>query len=249
MSGAPLIRLENAALGYGRRAVLQDVSCAVHAGECVGIVGPNGAGKTTFLRAVLGFLRPTAGRLTVDRTKTFAYVPQQEEINTLWPLRVKDVVFLGDRAKRPFGRIAPEERRAAEEVMEDVGIAPIADALFAQVSGGQRQRTILAQALAQRPDVLLLDEPTRGLDVVAEKDLLAIVRRLKGRLTILLVTHTLQIPLNFTERILLFKGGRLFDTTAEELTRTSKLEEIYGTPFLQQEHEGFRWVAPREMAP
>jgi ABC-type Mn2+/Zn2+ transport system ATPase subunit len=135
------------------------------------------------------------------------------------------------------------EKAAVQGAMEKTGVSAIGDLLIREASGGQRQRTILAQALSQEPDVLLLDEPTRGLDVVAERDLLALIAGLKYQnLTILLVTHSLQIPLNLTERILLFKDGAVIDACTEELIQTKKLEQIYGVPFLHHEYNGQRWV-------
>ncbi|HNC73837.1 MAG TPA: ATP-binding cassette domain-containing protein, partial [Elusimicrobiota bacterium] len=120
------------------------------------------------------------------------------------------------------------------------------DRLLGEVSGGQRQRAVLAQALCQSPDVLVLDEPTKGLDVMAERDLLDLIAGLRSqRLTILLVSHSLQIPLNFTDRILLFAEGRVVDTTPGELTTTNRLEEIYGAPFAHLEQEGMKWAMPR----
>jgi ABC-type Mn2+/Zn2+ transport system ATPase subunit len=239
-----IIRFEGADLGYGRSAVLNGVSLTISAGETVGLVGPNGSGKTTFLRAVLGLLRPRRGEVLRDRARRFAYVPQAEEMNFYWPLTIRETVGLAARSRRSFGRETAAERAAVESAMEKAGVAAIGDRLLREVSGGQRQRTILAQALSQDPDVILLDEPTRGLDVVAERDLLTLVEGLKSKnLTLLLVTHSLQIPLNLTERILLFKDGAVIDSSAEELLTTDKLEHIYGVPFVHHQHNGTRWVA------
>jgi ABC-type Mn2+/Zn2+ transport system ATPase subunit len=212
----------------------------------VGIVGPNGAGKTTFLRGVLGQLPMVTGAREVERALRFAYVPQIDELNLYWPLTIREAVRLSLRARRPFGRTTAEEDAAAEKAMADVGVTAIQDRLLSEVSGGQRQKTILAQALCQKPDVLLLDEPTRGLDVVAERDFMSLIDacRRNDKLTILLVTHSLQIPLNFTEKILLFDKGRVIETTPNELVHTKKLEDIYGVPFSHQEQDGLKWVAP-----
>lgn len=247
MNAAPLVVFENARLGYGRKMVLDNVTCRVDVGECVGLVGPNGAGKTTFLRTVLGFIPPLGGRMAVDKGRRMAYVPQAEELNTYWPITVRETVSLPAARKRVFGRLSPAEKADVDWAMARVGIADLSRRLLSEVSGGQRQKTILAQAISQRPDVLLLDEPTRGLDVVAEKDLLALVLDLqrKESMTVLLVTHALPIPLNFCERVFLFKGGALHTATPEQLVATRKLEEIYGVPFVSDEKEGFRWVAPR----
>ncbi len=242
MSG-DLVRFERADLGYRGAAVLKDVSLAFAPGESVGLVGPNGSGKTTFLRSVLGLLPPLKGAASRDRSRRFAYVPQAEDMNFFWPLTVREAVELAARSRRPWGSLKAREEEVISASMEKTGVSRIADLLLGEVSGGQRQRAFLAQALSQEPDVLLLDEPTKGLDVVAERDLLSLIEGLKSRkLTILLVTHSLQIPMNLTERILLFKDGAVIATDPDELVRTKKLEEVYGVPFVHHEHNGMRWV-------
>ncbi len=241
-----IIEFKNVDLGYGKSAILSKVSCSIAQGDSVGLVGQNGSGKTTFLRGVLGLLSSSRGTIEVDRSQRFAYVPQVENLNLFLALTVREVVLLVHRSKRAFGKVAAQDRENVETAMERVGISKIASLLFKECSGGQRQKTILAQALSQKPDVLLLDEPTRGLDVVAERDFLSLIQNLQteSTITILFVTHSLQIPLNFMEKILLFNEGRVIATTPHELLNTKKLEEIYGAPFLHHEFGGFRWVMP-----
>jgi ABC-type Mn2+/Zn2+ transport system ATPase subunit len=243
---APLIRFEKADLGYGRRAVLRDVNMEIRRGESVGLVGPNGCGKTTFLRSVLGLIPSLGGRLERDRSARFAYVPQADEMNLLWPLRVRDVVELPARARRRFGRATAADRAAADAALRRAGAADIAERLMREVSGGQRQRAAIAQAIAQAPDVILFDEPTKGLDVVAERDLLGLIAGLaeEGR-TLFLVSHSLAIPLNLSRRVLLFHDGRVVDSTPEEILTSHRLEDVYGVPFGHAEQDGQRWVYPR----
>lgn len=240
-----LIHFKDATLGYGRQAVLKGVNLHIEDGEAIGLVGPNGCGKTTFLRTVLGRIRPHSGQVDRRSGPRFAYIPQAEEMNLLWPLTIRDVVELPARALRWGGRLHDEDRDRAQVAMARSGVAPIADRLLREVSGGQRQRTAIAQAVAQSPDVYLLDEPTKGLDVVAERDLLDIVAGLsEGGKTVFLVTHSLHIPLNLSKRILLFHQGRVISATPEEIISSKLLEEIYGLPFVHMEQEGQRWVVP-----
>jgi ABC-type Mn2+/Zn2+ transport system ATPase subunit len=247
MTVPELIRFQNVDLGYGGSVLLKNISLAFAPGEAIGLVGPNGAGKTTFLRAVLGLLAPLRGTIQRDRSRRFAYVPQVEDLNFFWPLTVREAVELSPRSRRPLGRMTAHEKDMVEASMDKTGVSKIGHLLLRDVSGGQRQRTILAQALSQEPDVLLLDEPTRGLDVVAERDLLSLIKGLKShRFTILLVSHSLQIPLNLTDRLLLFNNGAVVDTNPKEILHTKKLEDIYGVPFLHHEHNGMRWVMALE---
>ena len=241
----PLVRFEHADIGYGSRPILRDVTCSIEKGESVGLVGPNGSGKTTFLKSVLGLAPCLSGRLEVDRSGRFAYVPQSEELNFFWPLTLTEMVRLPARARRFWGAMDEPEKRSAEKALEKVGLSARAGMLFRDGSGGQRQRAVLAQALFQDPEVLLMDEPTRGLDMVAERDLLHLIQTLKSKkLTLFLVTHQLSIPLNFAEKILVFKGGAVIETTSDELIHTKKLEDIYGVPFVYHEEAGVRWAAP-----
>ncbi len=240
-----LIQFENADLGYGSPPVLRGVNLQIRVGESVGLVGPNGCGKTTFLRTVLGILRPVAGTIQRQPGPRFAYVPQADEMNVLWPMTVADVVQLPARALRWGGRLSGADRRNADEAMARAGVTEIRNTLLRDVSGGQRQRTAIAQALAQSPDVYLLDEPTKGLDVVAERDLLGLVAGLsEGGKTVFLVSHSLHIPLNLSKRILLFHQGAVLSSTPDEIINHRRLEEIYGVPFIHMEQNGHRLVVP-----
>ncbi|MCB4757409.1 MAG: ATP-binding cassette domain-containing protein [Elusimicrobia bacterium] len=246
MRGQNLIQFDNVSLGYGAKKVLENVSCSIESGDLVGLVGQNGTGKTTFLKGILATIYPQKGTIELQDGKKFAYVPQIENLNLVWPLTIHEAVCLATRSKRIFGKRMPEECIPVEEAMRKVGISGVSETLLREVSGGQRQKTVLAQALSQKPDILLLDEPTRGLDVVAERDFLELLVRLNRDegLTILFVTHTLQIPLNYMKKILLFHENAVTATTPEELVSTKILETIYHIPFLQHEQEGMRWIMP-----
>ncbi|MBL0058159.1 MAG: metal ABC transporter ATP-binding protein [Elusimicrobia bacterium] len=240
-----LLVFENADLGYRGSPILRGLSLSFQEGEAVGMVGPNGCGKTTFLRSALGLLKPLQGRVDRRPDRRFSYVPQAEELNLLWPQTIRETVELPLRSRRLFGRLIPEERAAVEKAMERTGVASIADRLLREGSGGQRQRAIIAQAVAQSPDVILLDEPTKGLDVVAERDLMGLIEDLaRSGLTVFLVSHTLHLPLNFCQRILLFHSGRVIDTTPKEIVETNRLETVYGVPFVHMERDGQRFVMP-----
>ena len=203
MSDRPVLAAKAAAFGYDSRLVLSAVDCVIPRGSVVGIVGPNGSGKTTFLKAVLGKLAPRGGTFEVDRLLRFAYVPQREDVSPFWPLTVRQTVELPVRA---LGS-GPEGLRRAAMAMAQVGVEGIAERLLSEVSGGQRQRAILAQAMAQDPQVLLLDEPTRGLDADAESAAQELIRRLRGSMTILVVTHDAVLAESVSDQLLRFRDG------------------------------------------
>lgn len=242
----PFAALKGVSLGYSGTPVLSGVTLDIPVGGFTALVGPNGAGKTTFLRALLGRLDPSEGTVTMDRAKRLAYVPQLDSMNMHWPLTVGEAVSLGLRARRPFGRLGAVETAAVADALSLTGLEAAADRPLRAVSGGQRQRAVLAQALAQKPDALLLDEPTKGLDVAAEGQFLDLLKRLQDErgLTVLFVTHALATALNHASQILLFHQGRVVPTTPVALVETRVLEDVYGVAFVHAERDGLRFVAP-----
>ncbi len=196
-SGA-LIRLDDVSVGYDGHPVLAHVSLTVERGEYLALLGPNGAGKTTLLRAMLGLVPVLAGRLELGFDVAVTppgYVPQRDQLDPIFPLSVFEVVLMGTYAKlpplRPVGR---ELRGVAARCLELVGLHELRDRPFWALSGGQKQRVLIARALAVQPQILLLDEPTAGVDAAAElaiTELLAELNRRDG-LTIVLVTHHLR---------------------------------------------------------
>ena len=186
------IAIENADLGYPARPVLRAVSLAVRPGEFVAVLGANGSGKTTLLRSLLGFLPALAGRVERAPGLRIGYVPQRETLDDRYPLSGEDVALLGTYGDLPFWRrVSSRARSRARLALEACGAREFARRRYAQLSGGQRQRILIARALATEPSVLLLDEPTAGVDQASEAailDALADLRRDRG-LAVWMVTH------------------------------------------------------------
>ncbi|MGH7292379.1 MAG: metal ABC transporter ATP-binding protein [Myxococcota bacterium] len=186
------IALEGADLGYPARPVLHAVSLAIQPGEFVAVLGANGAGKTTLLRSLLGFLPALAGRVERAPGLRVGYVPQRETLDDRYPLSGADVALLGTYGDLPFWRrVSSGARGRANRALEACGAIEFARRRYAQLSGGQRQRILIARALATEPSVLLLDEPTAGVDQASEAailDALADLRRARG-LAVWMVTH------------------------------------------------------------
>jgi ABC-type Mn2+/Zn2+ transport system ATPase subunit len=192
-----LIDLHDVSLGYDGSAVVEHVSLSVARGEFVALLGPNGAGKTTLLRGMLGLIPILAGRVHYgfDRfARPPGYVPQRETLDPIFPLSAFEVVLMGTYAKlRPFWRVGRPQRRLATQCLEQVGLGDHADRPFWALSGGQKQRVLMARALAVEPEIILLDEPTAGVDHEAEAVITALLARLNrdDGLTIILVSHHL----------------------------------------------------------
>jgi ABC-type Mn2+/Zn2+ transport system ATPase subunit len=212
MADEPLIAAHGLALGYGGQAVVRDVSFAVRAGEYWCWLGPNGCGKSTLLRGLLGLLPPLAGRLDVaarlsDHAR-IGYVPQRADLNGALPTTVRELVELG----LVRSRVARGERKeAVYAALAQVGLAELAERSFWSLSGGQRQRALLARALVRRPELLLLDEPTEGLDVATQHALLATLDALhrSARIALVVVTHRHEIAREHADHVARFEDGRV----------------------------------------
>lgn len=240
----PLIELTDAQLGYGRsQIVLRDVNLAVSRGEYLGIVGPNGSGKTTLLRTLLGLLKPVSGTVRVGdgAPLRIGYVPQRETVDTLYPIPVRDIVLMGrypsiGLIRRPGRR----DREMAVECLDHVGIAELAMRSYPQLSGGQRQRVLIARALATEPELLVLDEPTHGMDLPSEHSLLNLVRKLhlERRLAVILVSHLLGSVAESAKRIAIIANGRIEAGPREEMLTAERLTRLYGIDVRVYDIEG-----------
>jgi manganese/iron transport system ATP-binding protein len=227
-----LATFRDVVLGYGRRRIVQDISFDIDRGEFLGLVGPNGSGKTTLLRGLLGTLAPMGGSVRLSPEVRFGYVPQRDQVDNRFPLRVVDVVLMGRYHRIGLGkRPVAADRAAAAGAMERVGIADLALTHVSDLSGGQKQRTLIARALVGDPTVLVLDEPTNGLDLVATTQILGLVSELHDNgLTVLMVSHALTEVANYVERIGLLVNGRLRMGPVEEVLTEDSLSGLYGIP-------------------
>jgi len=247
-----LVTFNDVTLGYGRRVILSGLDFAIPEGDFLGLVGPNGAGKTTILRAILGTLKPLGGTVATSPQLRFGYVPQRDQVDYNFPLRVVDVVMMGryDRiglARRP----SAEDRRRAHAALEHVGIPQLAEQPLASLSGGQKQRALIARALVGEPNMLVLDEPTNGMDLVSTTQILGLVRELHERdnLTVLMVSHALNEVANYVERIALVVEGGFRLGTVQEIMTEQTLSEMYGIPVEVDSFNGHRIVVARREHP
>ncbi|MFH1078211.1 MAG: ABC transporter ATP-binding protein [Patescibacteria group bacterium] len=204
MKRPSLIRFDDVRFGYGGRPVLEGISFSVDTGQYVGVIGPNGGGKTTLLKLILGEITPDEGRILIlgETASGFAdkasigYVPQHAAARAAtFPATVREIVESGRTPRLGiFRRFGTSDRNAVREALEVAGITDLRDRLLRELSGGQRQRTLIARALAAESRILLLDEPFEGVDVEAQRDFYALLRRLNAKgLTILFVTHDVDI--------------------------------------------------------
>ncbi len=207
----PLLTLRDASFGYGGRAVVSGVDLTVDAGAFVGIVGHNGSGKSTLLRGVLGLIEPLAGRVERN-TRAIGYVPQRETLDALFPLRADEIVHMGAYGRlRGLRRLQAAERDRARTCLARVGLAERASSPFASLSGGQRQRVLLARALMVEPELLVLDEPTSGVDAESQVEIAELLHRLstEAGTAVLMVSHDVDWVRESADTVRLVSEGRV----------------------------------------
>ncbi|MCD4784714.1 MAG: metal ABC transporter ATP-binding protein [Candidatus Eremiobacteraeota bacterium] len=224
-----LLEFRNVLLGYGGKAVLPEINLTVYEKDFLGVVGPNGAGKTTLLKAILGLIKPIEGHIIHHKNHRYGYVPQREKVDEMFPLTARDIVMMSRfplcSAIFPPGK---SDREAVQSALEMVGISDIADKLFRSLSGGQKQRTLIARALATQPDILILDEPTNGMDIRAEKSTMDLISELNGKgITVIMVTHLLNLVANRANKLVLLNEHILQGKVSEVLT-SDALSATYG---------------------
>ncbi|MBL7995382.1 metal ABC transporter ATP-binding protein [bacterium] len=231
-----LIQFSDVTLGYGSHAVLSDISFELFENDFVGLVGPNGSGKTTLLRAILGHLKPQKGRIERRNNDTeirFGYVPQREHLENIFPFTAFEVVLMGTYNRVGlFKRPGKSEHDLAKQCLEHVGILDLKDKLFNNLSGGQKQRTLIARALATQPNILVLDEPTNGMDLISQKSILDLITQLhtKDKLTILMVSHLLTEVSNYVRKIILVEADHFQVGSLEDILTTANLSKMYDMP-------------------
>jgi len=190
--GPVILALDEVSVGYDGSAVLRDVSFHVHADQFTGVVGPSGAGKTTLLRTLLGSLAPSKGTVTRASDLRVAYVPQLETVNWNFPITVFECVLMSRTAGRQWPWPTRQDRREVADMLDRLGIGSLSQRHIRQLSGGQQQRMFIARALLGRPQLLVLDEPTSGVDVSTRHDMLHLLADLHEEgISIVLTTHDL----------------------------------------------------------
>lgn len=234
MSEERILEIKNLTVKYNSHVILNELNFYVNAGEIVAIIGPNGSGKTTLLKAILGLV-PHAGEVRIfGRPPKFAlddigYVPQRLDFDRSFPLMVKEFLRFLKTTNTPWW----------EEVLEESGVNRFMNARLGELSGGQLQRLLIAKAMLKEPRLLMLDEPTSGVDVAAEMTFFELIEHVNDvhKVTVMLISHEVQMVYKFATQILCLNKDLVCNGRPKEAITQEVLEKLYGKNIEFQSHD------------
>ncbi|MFC6633936.1 ATP-binding cassette domain-containing protein [Microbulbifer taiwanensis] len=226
----PLITADNLGLEVAGRQLLQNITLALQPGEIVTVIGPNGAGKTTLLRLLLGLTRASSGEVRRRPGLRIGYMPQRLQIDASMPMSVRRFLQLGQ---------AQLDREQARMALQRVGAAELADASLADLSGGEMQRVLLARAASRKPQLLVLDEPTQGVDVGGQGEVYRLIAGLRDQLGcgVLLVSHDLHLVMAATDKVLCINQHICCEGHPEQVSRDPAYLELFGDKVAPYTHQ------------
>lgn len=236
----PIVSLKDVCFGYGEEEVLCSVSLEINKGDFLGIIGPNGSGKSTLIKIMLGLLKPGSGEIKlfdtpISKFKQFSkigYVPQKAtQLNLKVPMTVSELVSLGRVVQSKWGaKITDQDREHINKAVQSVGLEDKKDKLITELSGGQQQRAYIAKALASEPELLILDEPTTGVDVTTQDEFYKLLTELnKKGITLIMVSHDIDVVVNEVNKLVCLNKKIVYQGSPNEFAQDEELEKLYGT--------------------
>lgn len=228
-----LIKLENVEIGYERSGLMDSINLAIDSNQFWGILGPNGSGKTTLLKTMLSLLPPISGKISLEHSLVFGYVPQNEKFDPIFPISACEIVSMGRYSRvKPGKRLTLLDREIVTKSLDSVGVSHLKDRTFRSLSGGEKQRTLLARAIAGEPDVLVLDEPTASVDIKGEAEIMELVKKIQAesKVAVLMVSHFLNTVSEYSDHLILIdKDSNIFQAgTKAEILKHDSLDKFFG---------------------
>jgi ABC-type Mn2+/Zn2+ transport system ATPase subunit len=229
-----IITLDNLSIGYNGQPVLSGISVSIGRASCTAVLGVNGSGKSTLLKTLIGLLPPVAGRIDMATSAgvplVFGYVPQSIQFDSIYLLTGFEVTLMGTYGRVRPGRFVPSiERAFTRECLRAASAEEFARKRFSELSGGQKQRVLIARALTTRPDVLVLDEPTAGVDHAATHAVLEFISQIREerKITVLIVTHDFAMVRHYAQQVIWLHEGKVFYGTTDELLTRERMAEMF----------------------
>lgn len=230
------IEINGLSVSYDSKRVLTNIFLQIENGSLTGVIGPNGAGKSTLFKSILGLVEPNAGVIRIfgkeirTQRKRIAYVPQRDEVDWTFPATVMDIVLMGRYPHLGmFQRIGENDRKIALHALEDLGIEAFRDRQIGELSGGQQQRVFIARALAQQPDIFMLDEPFVGVDITTEEKIISILKeQAKAGKTLLVVHHDLSNVRKYFDSVLLLNQRLVAHGKTNDVFTDQNIAAAYG---------------------
>jgi zinc transport system ATP-binding protein len=235
MKSEPVIKLEGVKFSYDHLTVVEDASFSIYEKDYVAVIGPNGGGKSTLIKIILGLLKPDEGSVALlggdckKQCVNVGYVPQHFDFDFDFPMTVMDVVLMGRLGHaKPGQSFSDHDKEICLKSLEQVGMKESADSQIDKLSGGQRQRVLIARALSTQPKILVLDEPTSGIDVRWQEKFHELIEELNKDLTVLIISHHLDIICSHVNRVLFVnREVHMHDDLKEAV---GHIGELYGFP-------------------
>jgi len=228
-----LIKLENVAIGYEQDPFVDFINLSIEKNQFWGVLGPNGSGKTTLLKTILNLISPVSGTVFFHNELVFGYVPQNEKFDPIFPISVCEMVSMGRYSRiKPGRRLSNIDNEIVMRSMDSAGVSHLKDRTFRSLSGGEKQRTLLARAIAGEPNMLVLDEPTASVDIKGEAQIMELVRNVQteSKLAVLMVSHFLKTVSEFSDHLILIdKDSSTFHSgTKIEVLQKESLDKFFG---------------------
>lgn len=251
-----ILEIKDLNFKYGREKILKNINLKAEQGELITLIGPNGSGKSTLLKCINNYLKAESGEIKIKNEKVekysrkklaqiIAFVPQSEEYN--FSINVFETILMGRKAHSSW-RADSRDKKIAAGVISDLGLEEIAFKNINNLSGGQKQKVFIARAIAQKAEIILLDEPTNNLDLKHQLEIFELIKReVKNGRTVIVTMHDLSLVSRFSSRIIMLKDGRIFSDAEDNSLSAANINSVYGVEVSLKEHKGRKIIIPEKV--